>query len=522
MKLKKYIIENKKIIGWLLFSSVFLIAVILRFYKISSLPVGVSPDEAYYGNQALNFLQNTSLKNYYSAILAGGVFEKFIILSIKIFGNTIFALRVVPSLFGLAAIIMTFVLSKKWFNTRTALIISFFMAISPWMIVISRSVSPASMMPFLVSLTLYLSTLLVIKKRIIYGILLGLTVAVGLCTYFTFYVIIPVLLIGFTIFFAKNKKWLNQASRCLIAGISTFIIAIVPLFFIFLRHPSVYTNKIFNMTFFANGAYHDKLLSKLGDGLAKAILAFNFRGDENYFYNLAGLPLLNTFMGIMFVLGIMIAIVRIKRTKYAVIISLFVFSLIPLILSFETSSLSLALSISAVSVFVLMGIGVNYLLAKWYSIFPINNLARNIGLSLVLVLMFLSMWQSYKQYFVAWAQDPKSYIASFEAPVGIAKYLNSLENNDIKDNSIYLILDNRGASVVDYLASNKRDYFLVDLDQVKALPIDSTKKIIILAIGGNNAEADSLIKSKFTNAKIKEQLSLYTDKDLFYIYSVNR
>jgi hypothetical protein len=349
--------------------------------------------------------------------------------------------------------------------------------------------------------------------------LLGLSLAVGLYSYFAFYFILPIFLVGFIALAIKNKGWMKKSATNLVVLLTVFLVVAIPLLVAFSKHPSIYTDKIISASAF-NKEKSSKVISVLADGSAKAILAFNFRGDDDYFYNLAGLPMLNTFVGVMFILGLMISIVRAKRVKYIVLMSLFVFSLLPVIFMPNISSVSAKLAVCSVAVFILAGIAVNYLLAKWYSIFPVNAIVRNLGLAMVLMLMLLSVWQGYKQYFIAWAQDPKTYFASSQDSTEIARYLinNKLSQHDA---TIFLSINPNDLPTVAYLTNKKSNYELADIGKIKSLPISPGKRVFIIQSGYDENEIVDILKAKFPNGHLNERLSDYTDQKLFYAYIVD-
>lgn len=80
---------------------------------------------------------------------------------------------VMSALFGIATIVLTFVLSRRFFNDRVAVIAAFLVAISPKMIEISRFSWNPNPVPFFSLLTIFFLYLSVTKKRKIFTILSG-------------------------------------------------------------------------------------------------------------------------------------------------------------------------------------------------------------------------------------------------------------------------------------------------------------------------------------------------------------
>jgi hypothetical protein len=165
------------------------------------------------------------------------------------------------------------------------------------------------------------------------------------------------------------------------------------------------------------------------ENAGKTFLMFFVQGDEDYTRNLAGTPLLNTFAGLMLVLGILLAVSRRSRGAYTFLLIGLGVLLLPGIIGTNIAAPDAYKTALAMPfVFALIGLGSNYLLSRWYAMFPINSTARSLGLSFVILIMVLSAYQSYRQYFVAWAQDPQTFVAHREDLRAVAGALSNDSN----------------------------------------------------------------------------------------------
>lgn len=63
--------------------------------------------------------------------------------------------------------------------------------------------------------------------------------------------------------------------------------------------------------------------------------------------------------------------------------------------------------------YIIITVGITYLLQAWYKVFPFNPVARFIGLSLIILIVFLSCLYNLRTYFVAWAYNPTSRSAFY-------------------------------------------------------------------------------------------------------------
>ncbi|HRN70396.1 MAG TPA: glycosyltransferase family 39 protein, partial [Candidatus Woesebacteria bacterium] len=129
---------------------IFLLALILRFYKLAFFPVGFHIDEAMLGDTAYsllltgkdydgNFLPH-SVQVFNDYIPAG--YHYLTILPVKLFGFTEFATRFTGALFGSFTVVSMYFLVQAIFKrTELSLITALLVAIAPWHIVMSRSSS---------------------------------------------------------------------------------------------------------------------------------------------------------------------------------------------------------------------------------------------------------------------------------------------------------------------------------------------------------------------------------------------
>jgi 4-amino-4-deoxy-L-arabinose transferase-like glycosyltransferase len=139
--------EMKKPQFMIIFAAIILLAVVVRFYRISSNPPGLYWDETAFGYDAYSILK-TGHDQHGRAFPA--FFESFgdwklpvyfylLVPSIKIFGLTELAVRFPSAFFAVLTVILMFLLVKKLTrDINLSLYAAFFLAISPWHIQFSR------------------------------------------------------------------------------------------------------------------------------------------------------------------------------------------------------------------------------------------------------------------------------------------------------------------------------------------------------------------------------------------------
>ena len=125
---------------------------------------------------------------------------------------------------------------------------------------------------------------------------------------------------------------------------------------------------------------------------------FNFKGDGNWRHNLAGQPELFFFQGFLFLLGIFLALKKIKRPEMVFILSWLIIMILPAALTKEGLPHALR-SIGAIpSVYILVALGGEFLWQESKKF--LSPKKRNIFFASLLLLLTLI---SFYRYFFVWA-----------------------------------------------------------------------------------------------------------------------
>lgn len=509
----------KKYFVWILFAAIVGLAIFFRFYQLNHLPPGLHPDEAANG---LDIVQRIFHNDWRIIYNTNGPREALFFYMQAIFvatmGNTILALRVAPALMGVVATIVVFFATKEWFNRRTALITSFFFAINPWVVTIQRDGFRASLVPLFIALTMLFGGKAYKSNKMVWYVLAAISFGLGFYTYTAFAMFSAALLFGLGFLLITRRDWLKTNWKKLLVSLGVLVVILLPLIVVTVKDPAGSTARAGGTSFLNKDLNHGKPLLTLVDSTTKTLLQYNFTGDENNRHNLAGQPLLNTFVGLMFILGIGVSIFYFRRPKYAMVLAILGAMMLPAILTAEGLPHALRSIGTAVPALMLAGIGVDYLLRIWYRTFPINTLARSLGLAVICVLMGLSLVQAYRQYFVAWAQDPKTYEAYNEGDISIANYV--LAHGAGRTN--YIIMGGYEANPIQYLTYNKANYTLLDQNGLENVPLSGGAKLFIIPAGDNRVKDLETLKAKFPDGKSSDVNSDVSGLLLFSTFEVSQ
>jgi hypothetical protein len=486
------------------------IGAFFRFFQIGSLPPGLHSGSATVGLQALDLIEHAALPGLNAANGYAPVWVLLQAVSIKLLGHTELALNLWPAIVGTLAILTTWLWLRSWFGLRIAWLASFLLAVTPWAVTLSRGGSVAAIFPLLTSLTLWVATRAWRQRTTGSGLALAAVFVldlfagpVGWLLIVTSAAIALVLL-----FRSKQLLKLDPARIAAAAGLTVGLAG-----FGYLVDISLGAVKALPQT--AGLAY---TIGSFGSGFVRTLLMFNVTGDENYRHNLAGEPLLNAFVGLMFVAGILIGISRLHERRYRLLFVYFIMLLLPALLTSVGVPNAARAAATLPIVLALAAVGISYMLELWYRTFPINSAARVTGQAAIIVLLGLSMFQGYTQYFRAWANTGQVYVAYNEGAGRMAQ--NILVDKKFAGDR-YVVATPDEQPVVSYLVHGAKAYTPLQAKDVAALPITpGTRKFIISA--ASREEAVKSLKLKFPGGVLRPLLSDFNQAEICYIYEVTK
>ncbi len=493
---------------------VLIVASFFRLWQLSSLPPGLHPDEAANGLDVFRILNGDVRVLYATNGPREALFFYLQAIFVVLLGNTILALRIAPALIGIAAVGVTYLWIKEWFSKRAALLAAAFMATGSWAVTIARDGFRAGMMPLMLALVGWTMTLAYKKRQLRYYLLAGFTIGLGFYTYlsYRFVIVIAGVLVLYALVFYRKQFIKFLVPLCIMAVVA--FVTILPLGYYALKNPGdvlggrssvAITNPELN-----NGSVPKTFVSNV----IKTAAMFNIEGDQNHRHNLGGLPMLNAFVGVLFVLGGLISVRRSKDFRYFSLLVVFGVMLLPALLTAEGIPHGLrAIGVIPV-VYIFAAIGFTELLSRWRGVFPANPIAITIGLVILLGLTALAGIYDYQRYFNAWANNPKTFEAYSEDAVAVGEFLKSTDYAGKR----YAVIDGYSNINVLYLTHKKTDYSRIDAKDITQ--IDPTSPAQYVVVANQNKIAEPLLsKRKATLTKRQESLKR-KGETMYYVYEV--
>ena len=242
---------------FLLLLAVLLLGGFFRFYEITEIPLGLYPDEAMNGNNALEALATGDLKVFYPENNGReGFFIALQAISLKIFGNEPWALRAVSAVLGTLTILGVYLLTREIFrNYGIALLSSFFLATSFWHINFSRIGFRAIMVPFLAAFGTYFLLRGLRDGKVWNIVMSGIFIGLGFHTYIAFRFMPFVLAMPIIWYLWKWRKGSqNICQPCLIIlFLFVTLVATLPIGYYFLQNPQDFFGRTGQVSIFSAG-----------------------------------------------------------------------------------------------------------------------------------------------------------------------------------------------------------------------------------------------------------------------------
>ena len=128
--------------------AILLLAAGLRFFGLTSVPPGLTHDEAVHGLSAWNVVTGVERPIYFAVANGREPLFDYVTAGLMAFlGPTWLAPRLVSAFFGMVLVAATFALVRKLFSERVALLTAVSLALSFWPVMVSRHALRTVTMP---------------------------------------------------------------------------------------------------------------------------------------------------------------------------------------------------------------------------------------------------------------------------------------------------------------------------------------------------------------------------------------
>jgi hypothetical protein len=342
------------IIGYSLLSLVF---IFILFALPNLAPGGISAAEM---QSVVN--SNNVFSNFAEGNLINLPYHLLQNAAISMFGLSVYAIKLPSILIGLATGVLLILLLNRWFKTNVALLASIIIVLSPIFLFLAGSGTPTVLYIFWITLTLWLGAKIVGEKSVSPIVFISFVASVILSIYtpHLIYIAIGIGLVALTrphIRFAIKKTKIYQ----LIIALCIIALLIVPLIIACIANPST-LQAIFYTT--NPGDYFYSIVNAF-----TPFFSFGSAIESTFLSPLFGLATVT-----LIVIGV-IASMRVLFTSRNTAISLLV--IFTIIISGFNPEAAVIIFIPAA---ILVAVGLESVLERWYSLFPNNPYARVFGI----------------------------------------------------------------------------------------------------------------------------------------------
>lgn len=311
---------------WFVIILILLFSSVVIFFKFNQMPHNISFDEIEFARLALS-LENNNYSSYSSMATGHSTLYFYILLLfIKLFGITNFALRLPSAIFGVGCVLVFFFVLKQVFNKTNYYLLPFIGAFvlltSRWFLNFARFSFEATFLLFLE----LISILFVLKysknKENLFLVLSGIFAGFSFLSYVPgrIFFLVPLIIL----LYKKIKI------KELFLYIVPFALMAAPLIFYLITNTDARINEV---SIFSQKVSTPSKVKMISENAQKTLIMFNLSGDMNGRHNYPGKPALNLLLGLMFIAGLILAARDFKDWKNKLFIVYFIVSLSPTLLT---------------------------------------------------------------------------------------------------------------------------------------------------------------------------------------------
>ncbi len=299
------------------------LAIALRFYQLGSLPFGVTFDEAQNGLEARRILHDPM--GYHPIFIPGAsqlpAFFFYVFAgAMGILGEDIFALRTTIAVSGILTVGALFLLGRELFGARVGALAALLLAVMRWHLNFSRITFHGIFGPLFMVLALYFLVRGFKGRGWLNYVASGILLGIGLQSYYAF-TLVPLVVVVYWlhyVLFEGRRRVIPLAGGLLLVGLTSFLV-VAPLLRYVHANPDVSTQRAKTVSITTNRSA-EEVRDTVLRSTKKHALMFNVQGDGNGRHNLPPLPMLDRYMGMFFLLGIALALIRPHDPRYFLLI----------------------------------------------------------------------------------------------------------------------------------------------------------------------------------------------------------
>ena len=410
---------------------VLLVALFFRTHDLDRVPPGLDGDEMFNGWDALRVWEG-KLAVYFSSNYGREPLLIYLIaVTTRLLGVGRWAMRLASALCGMVGLAFTWLLARRLFNFRVAILATALTSVSLWPVLLNRVALRAGLLPVCQAVAVYALWRALQGRNSRWAVVAGLFTGLSLYTY-TAGRVFPLVLI-FWLFTLHALRITHYSLRTLALVMLVAGVVVLPLGLFALRHPEIFNQRVSDLNLELNQLLAGNL-EPMWRSVKATLGMFAHVGDREWRYNPSGRPVFDRVTGALFYLGLIVSLFRLRRPAYLLLLIWLPVMLIPSILSIGTPSFWRAVGAST-PIYLMPAIGVDFLwkqVARWAHRFDRRGLVTGLGLPVVTIVgLALIGADTWHDYFGVWARHPQ-VLHTYEADLAAAaRYLSETAPADI-------------------------------------------------------------------------------------------
>lgn len=403
--------------GWI---PVLAIGVFLRVFRLASVPRGLLYDEAYNGLDIVRIIGGSRpiflTDNYGREAL----FIYLQALSVVVFGQTDVALRIVSATVGILTLPVSYLLLRRLFGARVAVLALAWLSVSLWHVMYSRIGLRTIVLPLAAAAAFYFlwrglddawsssvntsspRETRTVKSGLRWFALAGIGLGVAQYTYTTarFLPIVVLLFAGYLLVIRRDlfRRALPGFVVCAIVAMAVF----APEAWYFVGHPTAFVTRAEEVSVFNTNLTGGSTIDALAYSVRRTFGMFSFLGDEQWDRNIPGRPVFDPLSSVLLVSGFLIAVRRWRDPRYAFVLIWLLLLLVPSMISIRNVPNFLRVTGTIPAIFALPALGAATFWGNWNT--RIGPRVQAVPLALTAIAFAIGTYSTYHNYFDVWAR----------------------------------------------------------------------------------------------------------------------
>jgi 4-amino-4-deoxy-L-arabinose transferase-like glycosyltransferase len=292
-------------------------AIFMRFYRLGDVPPGMSGDELFNAIDAwrvgvehwpIFFEGNNGREAFFLYLIAA---------SLRLVGQTLFALRLPAALLGSGSVLLAYLIGQEQFNRRAGLLAAGLMAVSLWPIMHSRWGLRAVSLTFFTALTVYLIMRAWQNPNWRNWVGAGLALGLTMYTYIPARLFPVVILAWFGWLLWERREQIETRWHFMALSLLTALIVYAPFGWYTWQYPDRVNQRLHTMTSALDLALDAGEFEPLIQSTLSTLGMFSFAGDGEWRYHVSGKPVFDPITSLFFYAGLLICLWHIFRRNHS-------------------------------------------------------------------------------------------------------------------------------------------------------------------------------------------------------------